>query len=70
MPYSPTGTTMPAPQLGLQGAPGGGFGQMLGQMPYDGGPQPRISTPRPMMARSQGMSAWNLEGVKTLASMP
>jgi hypothetical protein len=25
-----------APQLGLQGLPGGGFGQMLGQMPYTG----------------------------------
>ena len=46
-----------APQLGLQAAGPGAFGAMLGQMPYDAGPQPNIPTPRPMMPRPQGMSA-------------
>jgi len=59
-----------APQLGLQGVLGGGFGPMLGQMPYTGAPLPQIQTPRPMMPRPQGMSAWNAEGFKTLSRMP
>jgi hypothetical protein len=51
------------------------FGGLLGQMPYSGGPQPTIPTPRPMMQRPmmqrpQGMSAWKGEGIKTLARMP
>jgi hypothetical protein len=39
------------------------------QMPYDAGVQRPIPTPRPMMPRPQGMSAWNAEGIKTLANM-
>jgi hypothetical protein len=45
------------------------FGGLLGQMPYSAGPAPNIPTPRPMMPRPQGMSAWNAEGVRTLARM-
>ena len=45
---------MHAPQLGVQAAPGGGFGQAIGQNP----------------ANTPGLGAWNLEGVKALNRMP
>jgi hypothetical protein len=45
--------SMPAPQVGAQAAPAGGFGQVIGQNPAD--------TP--------GIGAWNAEGVKTLRNM-
>jgi len=43
---------------------------MLGQMPYDAGVQRPIPMSRPMMPHPAGMSAWNAERAKILASMP